>query len=68
MVQGKEAYKAKVRFPEDPDVLARTVLVGNMNTQITLEQVRTPESSFDLQIDPHNLNQHLKPSANSQSL
>ena len=38
-MQGKAAYKNKVQFPEDPEVLARTVLVGDMNPQITLQQV-----------------------------
>lgn len=38
-LQGPDAYKYKVKFPESPEVLARTVLVGNMNKQITMEQV-----------------------------
>lgn len=37
--QGSGAYKAKVKFPEDKDVMERTVLVGDMNPLVTLEQV-----------------------------
>ena len=39
-VQGSEAYAAKVKFPKDSEVLDRTVIVGSMNPQVTLEQVR----------------------------
>ena len=39
MLQGSAAYKARVKFPEDKEVLNRTVLVGDMNPVVTLEQV-----------------------------
>jgi hypothetical protein len=39
-VQGSGAYKAKVKFPEDKDVMERTVIVGDMNPLVTLDQVR----------------------------
>ncbi len=38
-LQGAAAYKAKVNFPEDKELLARTVIVGEMNPAVNLEQV-----------------------------
>ena len=38
-MQGALAYKSKVNFPEDKDVLGRSVIVGEMNPAVTLEQV-----------------------------
>ena len=38
-LQGAAAYKAKVDFPEDRELLARTVIVGEMNPAVNLEQV-----------------------------
>lgn len=37
-VQGADAYAAKVEFPKG-EALDRTVIVGSMNPQVTLEQV-----------------------------
>ena len=37
--QGASAYKAKVSFPEGEDVLERSVIVGEMNPAVNLEQV-----------------------------
>lgn len=43
LLQGSEAFAAKVEFPEGA-ALDRTVLVGELNPQVTLEQVCQPSS------------------------
>lgn len=40
VLQGASAYKAKVTFPEDDDKLGKTVIVGEMNPAVNLEQVK----------------------------
>ena len=49
-LQGAAAYKAKVTFPEDKDILARTVIVGEMNPAVNLEQVSLITSCASLAI------------------
>lgn len=37
--QGADAYAAKVEFPAEAEALDKTVIVGSMNPQVTLDQV-----------------------------
>lgn len=44
--QGPPAHEAGVQFPVDAEVLDRTLLVGNLNPVVTLDQVRPMQHYF----------------------
>lgn len=44
LVQGPPAHEAGVDFPVDAEVLDRTLLVGNLNPVVTLDQVQPFEA------------------------